>query len=620
MRNRWVKIWFLALLVGSIDHVMAFRSSSGDTISSSHIRGIVQSRTLLEHPAHYVAEVVEEGSNKIFDRMDQRRIRRATSKNRIQRDRRLGKAGMGGKGGPSGNSGGSSNSSSSGSSGVSGGSGGSGSSSGSGNSGSSGGSGGSSGGAALGWDDNGNYCGCLCNGWNSENSAVSCDYAVHAGSIVDTGGYVSSRAACLDGFFNRSCCLKDLVLLHCAPCRDGNGEQRQDGQNDGGNDNGQAAEMMESSGSEQQQGDVVAVVSNTDSDYDPYQSFQIAQCDTYSHLWMNDIQSSCGDGNCQCTFAQQLISQGRLLCSDASYCPTDCPVCLQCLRQICGSGVIVVTAIQTGKRLLPAAVLLITLLLAGCSLFSRKKSKEEALKEGLMESETVESELENWMVPVSKVDGLPMEKSEIFKPVWLAPATFPVPAEEVIDPHFPKSKRERKETVMLVVVPKPSLPVKESASRSEKTNEDNIFPDLLKETNDKSEQKQYTPSEPSSTVKETSTDGMETEEFSPGLWVVPLSSESVASSLSGSEKSVGSEVSDLKNVSLGTTSGCENDGQETCGEVVHLDGPKRNTLDSNSAHFERDQGNISGSSSVSETSTISSLDDDRSIGSLEGEI
>lgn len=123
---------------------------------------------------------VKERSSDLGSRQRGRRRMRGSDTNdapaRPQR-RQLGKSG--GKGSSSGGSGGSG-----------------------GSSGGSGGSSGSSSHSGAGWDEFGNYCGCLCDSSASSNAYGSCEYAVHASDVyryvfVKEKSCISNEFLCL---------------------------------------------------------------------------------------------------------------------------------------------------------------------------------------------------------------------------------------------------------------------------------------------------------------------------------------------------------------------------------------------------------------------------------------
>lgn len=69
---------------------------------------------------------------------------------------------------------------------------------------------------------------------------------------------------------------------------------------------------------------------------DAYSEFDITECDTYANLWMWDLSLTCDDAdtfdNCECTFAEDLMEDGYLSCSDIAMCPQNCDICSKCLK------------------------------------------------------------------------------------------------------------------------------------------------------------------------------------------------------------------------------------------------------------------------------------------------
>ena len=70
--------------------------------------------------------------------------------------------------------------------------------------------------------------------------------------------------------------------------------------------------------------------------FDPYDDFDISQCDTYENLWLWDIALTCESAesleNCQCVFAEELLSLGIISCEDSSSCPEQCQICTSCMQ------------------------------------------------------------------------------------------------------------------------------------------------------------------------------------------------------------------------------------------------------------------------------------------------
>jgi hypothetical protein len=316
------------------------------------------------------------------------------------------------------------------------------------------------------------------------------------------------------------------------------------GEGDKANGDGNASQEQQTANHNGQQEDIVTVVSTLDGDYNPFDAFNISQADTYCNLWSYDLMNSCNGGNCQCIYTEQLISKNLLSCSEAWDCPSSCPVCLQCMRQVCGGSTVLVSAVRTGTKALPAFLSLLTIALAVCYIVPRRKKNDGGLEENLIDSDVEMSELgcKTWMIPVSKMDGLPAENGDDSKPVWLAPASEAGPIQTRLIP-VSSGKFKREETAMLVVVPRP-------VNLKEKQKDGSLFPDILKDTENDDVAT-------SDSAKDTGGNGMhqmEDDEFTPGLWLVPLSQESVASSISVS-------VSDDDNNTIGSSLGDDVDTQ-----------------------------------------------------------
>lgn len=87
---------------------------------------------------------------------------------------------------------------------------------------------------------------------------------------------------------------------------------------------------------------------NGESDYDPIDDFDIQVCDTYENLWLWDLSLSCNNAteadlssrsDCNCTFAQELMDNGLLMCSNIALCPGDCAICSTCMTLLgCDPG------------------------------------------------------------------------------------------------------------------------------------------------------------------------------------------------------------------------------------------------------------------------------------------
>jgi hypothetical protein len=169
-------------------------------------------------------------------------------------------------------------------------------------------------------------------------------------------------------------------------------------------------------------------VTNLNGAVDPYEAFNIAQCDTYQDLWAWDVMMTCGEGNgseeCACTFAEELMEMERFSCEDE--CPQGCTICNNCLR-ILGCLNVPAGAIAAGVgdgRTIPAAALFTVLFgISFCVACKRNRGKSDANRLGdrLMDTESERSdEGKVWMVPVDS--ELSVEHGGSRQPVWLIPA------------------------------------------------------------------------------------------------------------------------------------------------------------------------------------------------------
>jgi len=422
-----------------------------------------------------------------------------------------------------------------------------------------GGSGGGSG-SGSGWSSDGYYCGCLCISSSDMNAGsyvdgVSCDFTVHENSYGSNNNRVSGN----DNYQNDDGHNYQSYNWNNWKTVEGSGEDQYDYNNqyEGRNDE------KDANGEQQNQDDVTVVVNKLDGTYNPYSAFDISQCDTYEHLWKYDLQISCADGDrfCECTYTEELVYMGLLLCSEVARCPDDCPICTSCMKNVC-IGVpsrIVARGIESNPTM-AAMAFLGTVLFAFCFVFVRRGKKTGDLDESLMDTTDSDTSASGniWMVPVNE-DGLPTEGSKTCRQVWLAPD---IKATEHIH--------------------------------------DSIFPDLLKVISEKKmnrKPKSYPGQDKASTKRNVNSKGKEkragiipitndtgnttTKELRPTLWLAPVSDESVTSSISDSAASGSLESSE------GSSS-------------------------SNSSS--------SSSSSSSTTRSESVISDNRSIGTMEGEI
>jgi len=397
---------------------------------------------------------------------------------------------------------------------------------------SSGGSGSSSH-SGPGWNtEDGSYCGCLCMSSYStseiNNHGVSCDFTVDQNSYgygKRNSNYIQeNKFGDFQTYFQWSQwtnwqvaedSIDDYLTSYGYANQDGQGYQGRSGMDDAyeyeGDDAGNEANNQangEYDENNANQGETI-VVSQSNSDYDPYMAFDVGNCDTYAHLWTYDLLVSCTDGDqyCECTYTEELMRMGLLSCSDEASCPDECGVCSNCVKSVCGQFVpskLIATEIQNNAAISTVVLLGMTLLLSTLviAVRRRRKNKSGKLEESLMD--TIEK---TWMVPVNEEDGLPNEKGETRKPVWLAPDVSTIP-EKPLFPDLLKSTADEDTNASLGSHKTPSE--KKTSSRKERVVE--LSPVVSEE--------------PDSPRK-----------HHPGLWLIPSSNASVPSSISTSDAS-----------------------------------------------------------------------------------
>jgi len=205
-------------------------------------------------------------------------------------------------------------------------------------------------------------------------------------------------------------------------------QNNQDNDDGGGDESDDGAQDEEE---EENQAEII-VVNQMDSGYDPYEAFDIGNCDTYSHLWTYDLFLSCADGSqyCECSYTEELIEKGLLLCSDVDSCPIECGVCSNCIYSVCNQMIpskIIAAGVGSHATAATAAIFSTILLAAFVAFRQRRENKKsELLNERLMDDNETSYTAKNWSVPVNE-DGLPTEKSKTSKPVWLAPDVSTIP-------------------------------------------------------------------------------------------------------------------------------------------------------------------------------------------------
>jgi hypothetical protein len=113
------------------------------------------------------------------------------------------------------------------------------------------------------------------------------------------------------------------------------------------------------------------------------------------------------------------------------------------MRRICGPDILLISAARGSVRALPAAMSVLSILLAGCYFYSRKKGNGSGdLEKNLMDTDSDRTlSVNNWVVPVNN-SGLPSEHGETCKPVWLVPMKSQDPAVTVSYHQDQKDKKE----------------------------------------------------------------------------------------------------------------------------------------------------------------------------------
>lgn len=154
--------------------------------------------------------------------------------------------------------------------------------------------------------------------------------------------------------------------------------------------------------------------------FDPYYDFDIETCDTYENLWIWDLSLTCESDedldDCECIFSEELMDLGLLSCSDASSCPSACPICATCMQLMgCTSVTTGISSERTSNTVYVVAAA-IGLLVFGLVYFTVRRQREDDgdLQAHLMADEQLES------TPPPPTPPQPAEPT-----VWLAPDAPP---------------------------------------------------------------------------------------------------------------------------------------------------------------------------------------------------
>ncbi|CAB9520393.1 expressed unknown protein [Seminavis robusta] len=128
----------------------------------------------------------------------------------------------------------------------------------------------------------------------------------------------------------------------------------------------------------------------------PMESFNIAECSTYSNLWVWDLSFSCDSDksldNCECSFTEQLMEQQMITCDDMEDCPRNCPVCKTCF-QLVGCAPVPNIFQRNGISVSTVAAICAAIglfLLAVAYYYARRQmnNEESSLEAHLLEKET----------------------------------------------------------------------------------------------------------------------------------------------------------------------------------------------------------------------------------------
>ena len=311
-------------------------------------------------------------------------------------------------------------------------------------------------------------CVCVCVDWNIKCLPIESVYGTisHIKALLHSSGSNSNSNQNDDGYNFQS---YDWNNWNNWKSVEGSGGGQYGGSNNqyegrnGGNyyDNGEGENQEDyyANGEQENQDSTTVVVNQLDGTYNPYSAFDISQCDTYEHLWEYDLKISCANGDrfCDCTYAEELLYMGLLSCGESASCPDDCPVCSSCMRNICvGTPSKVIARAAESNATMAAMAFFGTVLFGVCVAFVQRKKSKGDLDENLMDTDNdTSSSSKVWMVPVND-DGLPTERSNTCKPVWLVPeikstehvedSIFPDLLEGTIDKEVkvkPKSNRKQ---------------------------------------------------------------------------------------------------------------------------------------------------------------------------------
>ena len=160
--------------------------------------------------------------------------------------------------------------------------------------------------------------------------------------------------------------------------------------------------------------------------YDPFEDFDIAQCDTFENLWLWDLSLTCESemnlDSCECVFAEELLSSGYVQCDDRLQCPSGCQICTTCF-QLMGCDSKNRFRSSTGFTYLILTIL--SLLFCGIGYYYfRVRHSNNDLSINLIADDSSSDEPRMWLAPVKFSDSdafVCLDATKEKDHVWLAP-------------------------------------------------------------------------------------------------------------------------------------------------------------------------------------------------------
>jgi hypothetical protein len=223
-----------------------------------------------------------------------------------------------------------------------------------------------------------------------------------------------------------------------------NGNNQNNGgnnQNNGGNNQNNNGNNQNGNGNNNNQngGD------NNNQAYDPYEDFDIAQCDTFENLWLWDLSLTCESetnlDSCECVFAEELMASGYIACDDRFQCPLECKICKTCFQLMgCDTSN---SFVSSGGFIYLMLTLVSIFLLGFAYYYFRVRHKKNDLAVNLMaDDDTSSGESKIWLAPVKFSDSDVIECIDVGNMqnhVWLAPV---LPSIDISSSHEVVSSNE----------------------------------------------------------------------------------------------------------------------------------------------------------------------------------